>query len=200
MVKANPKPASPTITTPKQNPNQMQTIDYPKTFPTVKASFFVHIKSLWGLLYQDLVPSSTPMNLLTDFYAYFNNVSQLESVSKAQSPDLVPCQDITIGADSQPGKVAKSIGHLIPIWMKTQIIYTEKPAGSVPFPLSNNPNSTIMSASSECSIILFSHEQPLQTRIKGSWKEQVGHHNKNYTEKSVRGCDMLGCDRVVSGG
>lgn len=78
----------------------------------IQASFFVHIKSLWGLLYQDLVPSSTPMNLLTDFYAYFNNVSQLESVSKAQSPDLVPCQDITIGADSQPGKVAKSIGHL----------------------------------------------------------------------------------------
>ncbi|KNZ46929.1 uncharacterized protein VP01_682g9 [Puccinia sorghi] len=49
----------------------MQTADYLKAFETLKASCYIHIKALWGLLEQDALPAHTPVPHLTESYANF---------------------------------------------------------------------------------------------------------------------------------
>ncbi|WAQ89874.1 hypothetical protein PtA15_11A566 [Puccinia triticina] len=109
------QPASTSTPTPKQNPSQMQSTDYPKTFATVKAALYVHIKILWGLLEQDSVPKGPSSELLTEFYSAFSTVEEIETVAQASSPpDLIPRRDIQFGRGIRLGqsKAAKSVGHL----------------------------------------------------------------------------------------
>ncbi|OAV94202.1 hypothetical protein PTTG_01835 [Puccinia triticina 1-1 BBBD Race 1] len=109
------QPASTSTPTPKQNPSQMQSTDYPKTFATVKAALYVHIKILWGLLEQDSVPKGPSSELLTEFYSAFSTVEEIETVAQASSPpDLIPRRDIQFGRGIRlsQSKAAKSVGHL----------------------------------------------------------------------------------------
>ncbi|KNZ59796.1 hypothetical protein VP01_1660g8 [Puccinia sorghi] len=56
---------------PKQHPQQMQTHDFPPGFTPTKTALFFHIKILWGLVKQDLVPKPPKLNTLQEFYNQF---------------------------------------------------------------------------------------------------------------------------------
>ncbi|KNZ60443.1 uncharacterized protein VP01_1552g1, partial [Puccinia sorghi] len=73
-----------------------------------QASFFIHIKALWGLLEQDVVPDPTPVQHLNKIWTNFSDVSQLESIAEAQSPSsLVTHHNITIGAPIKKSRISK---------------------------------------------------------------------------------------------
>ncbi|MBW0492139.1 hypothetical protein O181_031854 [Austropuccinia psidii MF-1] len=56
----------------------MQTRDFPASFATTKAALFVHIKILWGLLKQDLVPKPPELSTLQEFYKNFRQAEEVE--------------------------------------------------------------------------------------------------------------------------
>ncbi|KNZ56972.1 hypothetical protein VP01_2275g1, partial [Puccinia sorghi] len=62
---------------PKQHPQQMQTGDFPSGFTPTKTALFIHIKILWGLVKQDLVPKPPELSTLQyDQRDYQNQLPQ----------------------------------------------------------------------------------------------------------------------------
>ncbi|MBW0542493.1 hypothetical protein O181_082208 [Austropuccinia psidii MF-1] len=59
------------VLSPKCNPQQMQTGDFPSSFTSTKTALFVHIRILWGLLKQELVPQAPELRMLEEFYQQF---------------------------------------------------------------------------------------------------------------------------------
>ncbi|KNZ46446.1 hypothetical protein VP01_7250g1 [Puccinia sorghi] len=68
--------------TPKRHPQQLQTGDFPAKFTPTKIALFVHIKILWCLMKQDLVPKAPDLRTLEEFYQRFRRPEEIKEAVK----------------------------------------------------------------------------------------------------------------------
>lgn len=73
-------PKTPPSALRKRHPAQMKLDEFPKSFHCVKEVLFLHIKMLWGLFQQNLVPPRVDPELLKEFHNKFKEVDQVEKV------------------------------------------------------------------------------------------------------------------------
>ncbi|WAQ87357.1 hypothetical protein PtA15_8A261 [Puccinia triticina] len=98
---------------PKRHPQQMQTGDFPAAFGPTKTALFVHIKILWDLLKQDLVPRPPELSTLEGFYRRFRRAEQIEEAVRSGSASRDVTQVLCL-RDAQGGRIQyrKLIIHL----------------------------------------------------------------------------------------
>ncbi|MBW0541568.1 hypothetical protein O181_081283 [Austropuccinia psidii MF-1] len=99
-------------TTPKRHPNQLQMAEVPEAFIKTKEAFYVHIKILWGLIYQRSVPIAPNYDLLREFNQKFSFAYEIKDVieSSTTMPLLPEAEIITLrGATAGRKKVGRGI-------------------------------------------------------------------------------------------
>lgn len=83
-AKAPLKPISPAVAMPKQNPNQMQTAEYPKAFDTVKV-----------IRASMIIPPAMKLIIIVDFRLFSTSTSKDYGVYLNRTRCLPPLQSIT---------------------------------------------------------------------------------------------------------
>ncbi|KNZ46112.1 hypothetical protein VP01_7541g1, partial [Puccinia sorghi] len=77
----------------KKSPLQMVKQEHPASFEHTKESFYVHIKVLWGLVKQRVVPQSPPPEQLSAFDQRFSLSDEIQS-ALAGGPNMIPMDTI----------------------------------------------------------------------------------------------------------
>ncbi|MBW0496504.1 hypothetical protein O181_036219 [Austropuccinia psidii MF-1] len=105
LVSAQKKKKKQTPTPEKRHPHQLTVKETPAGFEPTKEAFSIHIKVLWGLIYQDSIPIPPDYSLLKEFNTQFSFSEEISNL--IQSPiavSLIPEQDVITLQGVQPGK------------------------------------------------------------------------------------------------
>ncbi|MBW0529363.1 hypothetical protein O181_069078 [Austropuccinia psidii MF-1] len=75
--------------TPKRDPLQMKTSDFPPDFKGLKEAFYKYIKLLWNLPHQNAVPEPPSQETLVQFYQKFLNSTEIKTALEQRSTALM---------------------------------------------------------------------------------------------------------------
>ncbi|KAG0149602.1 hypothetical protein CROQUDRAFT_104950 [Cronartium quercuum f. sp. fusiforme G11] len=99
--KTTKSPKTPSTPTPvrKKQPFQIRSDETPQDFKSVKEALYVHIKMMWGLYKQSDVPPAPDPAMLTEFYAKFNSIAEVEAVvNNPSSANLIAQECLMVNA------------------------------------------------------------------------------------------------------
>ncbi|MBW0529292.1 hypothetical protein O181_069007 [Austropuccinia psidii MF-1] len=99
----------------KRHPHQLTVKETPAGFEPTKEAFSIHIKVLWGLIYQDSIPFPPDYSFLKEFNTQFSFSEEISNLIRSPvSVSLIPEQDVITLQGVQPGKkkLARGIVNL----------------------------------------------------------------------------------------
>ncbi|MBW0583445.1 hypothetical protein O181_123160 [Austropuccinia psidii MF-1] len=105
----------------KKNPHQLTTQEMPEGFEPTKNTFSIHIKSLWGLVYQDSIPMVPEYSQLKEFNTRFEFAEDIvQTIHNPSTIPLVPENEIITFRGVKPGKkkIARGIINLTDFFIK----------------------------------------------------------------------------------
>ncbi|MBW0558951.1 hypothetical protein O181_098666 [Austropuccinia psidii MF-1] len=89
----------------KTRPNQLNMKDTPEGFKPTKNAFYAHIRIIWGLIYEKLVPIGPKPSLLKDLNNHFDYVDEIQQVTNSSNAvALIPETDVITLRGTKPGR------------------------------------------------------------------------------------------------
>ncbi|MBW0460867.1 hypothetical protein O181_000582 [Austropuccinia psidii MF-1] len=113
---SSPKAVLSPKTTPRRDPLQMQTPDFPPDFRGLKDAFYKYIKVLWNIQKQDAIPQPPTQEVLVQFYRKFSNSTEINTALKNCTNVLMLENEDDVQAFAakqlQPVKLARGVSKL----------------------------------------------------------------------------------------
>ncbi|MBW0496582.1 hypothetical protein O181_036297 [Austropuccinia psidii MF-1] len=93
----------------KTRPNQLNMKDTPEGFKPTKDAFYAHIKIIWGLIYEKLVPIAPDPALLKEFNNDFDDIDEIQQATNSSNAvSLIPKAHVITLRGTKPGR--KKVG------------------------------------------------------------------------------------------
>ncbi|MBW0471057.1 hypothetical protein O181_010772 [Austropuccinia psidii MF-1] len=113
LTSAYKRPVFTPSKTNKTRPNQLNMKDTPEGFKLTKNAFYAHIRIIWVLIYEKLIPIEPEPSLIKEFNNHFDYIDEIQQVTNRQNAvALIPKTDIITLRGTKPGRKKHPIEKL----------------------------------------------------------------------------------------